>query len=434
MWIVDFLAVFIMFFLVLPLWVVTIECWIGLFSVKTRTTDDMLLKADLSKVVILIPAYNEATGIAKTLSRLIDRFPGSSTGFFLQDQPEKAGSIFIEHSLHSGDEMSVRDSPWIVVVADNCSDNTAEIARQFNVTVLERQDVELRGKGYALDFGVRYLKNQQGIDVLVVLDADCELRPLALEKVVHNCLSLALPIQMLYTMRLQEEATLKQRIAGFAWLVKNKIRPLAVSWLNLPIILNGTGMAIPWQLINQVNLAHGGIVEDMLLGIDLTLKGYSPQFCPDAEVFSYFPAQQVAQNTQRIRWEHGHLKVIIDQTPRLIKQAVIGRNLKLLALALDIAVPPLALLVLISLGGIGLLSIFYTMTNVMLPVGFLWVSFVSFVLTIFVVWWREARRMLSFGDLCAVPMYIFSKLSVYFSFIVRHQKDWVRTERDGGDC
>ncbi|MEF3075492.1 glycosyltransferase family 2 protein [Methylobacter sp. Wu1] len=425
MQVINFLAAFITFLLALPLWIVISECWIALFAGK-KQDDHQLIQTNLSKATVLIPAHNEAAVIAKTLRRLIEQFAISSAEVLSDSE----NAFSIRDNLEKED--TSKGYPRIIVVADNCTDNTAEIARQFNVTVLERKDNELRGKGYALDFGIQFLKNQSEIDVLVVLDADCELKPLAIEKLVHRCLTLDLPVQAIYMMCLPEKASFKQRIAGFAWLVKNKIRPLAVSLLNLPVTLTGTGMAFPWHLMNQVNLAHGHIVEDMQLGIDLTLKGYPPRLCQNAEVFSYFPEQQSAQKTQRTRWEHGHLMTIIEQVPLLIKQAVIDRNLKFLAMALDVAVPPLALLVLLSLGGIGLLSIFYAITNWLLPVGLLLVSFVLFALTILVVWWREGRALLSLADLCAVPIYIASKLSVYFSFISGRQKDWVRTERDGG--
>lgn len=493
--IVDFLAGFIACVIALPLWIVSVECWIALLAEKIRDDDhkrtgmrvlksifytphpnplpegegifngsDKLIETDLSKVVILIPAHNESAVIDKTLSGLFAQFPSASNNsqngsLASFSHREKVGMRELKYDNHSfqilgetvvgsigvesddlpkasrfpGQAGNFKGFPKIVVVADNCTDNTADIARQFNVTVLERTDSELRGKGYALDYGIQFLKGRSDIDVLIVLDADCELKPLALEKLVQQCLVLRLPVQALYMMHLPENASIKQRIAGFAWLVKNKIRPLAVSQLNLPVTLTGTGMAFPWHLMDRINLAHGHIAEDMQLGIELALKGYPPQLCPDAEVYSYFPEQQSAQKTQRTRWEHGHLMTIIEQVPRLVNQAMIKSDVKLLALALDTAVPPLTLLVLLALGTIGVLSVFYALTDRLVPVGLLLASFAFFACTILVVWWREGRSLLSFADLCSVPVYIFSKLSVYFSFIVRRQKDWVRTERGGGE-
>lgn len=467
---IELLAVLIAILLALPLWIVSTECWIALVAGKSGGDDQGIAKnpktafsfwekagmgvlkstiisplpegegifgssgqTDVSKVFILIPAHNEAAVIANTLRRLIDQFSDSPRARLLRDHSEPSAQKSDMDTARLGNAGIVKGTPKIVVVADNCTDNTAEIARRFNVAVLERTDAVCRGKGYALDFGLQYLKSQPEFDVLIVLDADCEVKPFALEALTYRCLALGLPVQALYMMRLPEAPSLKQRIAGFAWLVKNKIRPLALSQLNLPVILTGTGMAFPRHLIDQLNLAHGHIVEDMQLGIDLMLKGYPPRLCQDAEVWSYFPEQPAAQKTQRTRWEHGHLMTIIEQAPRLVKQAILSRNWKLVALALDIAVPPLALLVLIALGGIGFLSIIYAVTNALLPVALLLASFVFFACAILAVWWREGRSLLSFADLCAVPVYIVSKLTVYFTFIVRRQQSWVRTARDGGD-
>ena len=56
------------------------------------------------------------------------------------------------------------------------------------------------------------------------------------------------PLQALYLMRNNTIDSLTRHVAGFAWLVKNKLRPIAMQALGLPITLTGTGMAFPWQV------------------------------------------------------------------------------------------------------------------------------------------------------------------------------------------
>jgi len=395
----ELITLFLALVFCMPLWVLAIELLIALFH-KIPVLFDVETAEFEGTYKILMPAHNEADIIKQSLSGLLQQAvaPGS-----------------------------------IILVADNCTDATAEIARGFGVTVIERFNDQQRGKGFALDYGLTYLKNHDHPEVLIVLDADCEIDSSSLGRLIAKCLQTSQPVQALYLMHQYANLSLKRRVAGFAWLVKNKLRPLAMNKLGFPVTLTGTGMAFPWWVFSEINVAHGNIVEDMQLGIDCTLKGFAPVFCEQAVVYSDFPEQFESEQTQRTRWEHGHLMTIIGQTPRLIQQAIIRRNLKLLALALDIAVPPLALLVLISLGAIGFISVLYLKTNVLLPLWMLLGSFVLFILTIIAAWWREGRALLSFADLCAVPVYIVSKLSVYFSFIVRRQKDWVRTGRDSGD-
>src|SRR5947209_3531591 len=90
-------------------------------------------------VGILIPAHNEESGITATIASLLPQ-------------------------LKQGDQ--------ILVIADNCSDNTAGVARAAGATVRERFDQHLRGKGYALDFGVRCM-HEQPPAILIIVDADC---------------------------------------------------------------------------------------------------------------------------------------------------------------------------------------------------------------------------------------------------------------------
>lgn len=392
-----FFSLFLAGIVAVPLWVVSVQCCLFLAAMRSRYSDILDDKTDLSRVVVLIPAHNEAMVIAAALEELTRHHP---------------------------------DRPEVVVVADNCTDKTADIARQYNVTVLERHDNRNLGKGYALDFGIQFLKKQAGFEVLVILDADCQFTPLSLERLVNQCARTKMPTQAVYQMHLSGAPTITQRIAGFAWLVKNKIRPVAVSFLKLPVTLTGTGMAFPWRLVDRLNLAHGHIVEDMQLGIDLSIKGDYPRLCPGAEVFSYFPEQQFAQKTQRTRWEHGHLLTILQRVPGLLKFAISKRDVRLLALAMDISVPPLALLVTIAFTGIVLSGLAWGFASWKLPFIVLLVSFVVFALGILAVWWWQGRSFLRIADLFAIPYYILSKLGIYLSFFVKRQKAWVRTERD----
>jgi len=385
--------------LALPLLVIGVELLIALFH-KNVVTPDCGADDLQGTYKILMPAHNEAGVIESTIS-----------GLLRQSVPPEA----------------------ILVIADNCTDNTAEIAKGLGVAVHERVNNTQRGKGFALDCGIVLLKEQEQPDVLIILDADCEIDAGSLRLLVNSCVQKARPVQSLYLMRYNENPSLKQRVAGFAWLVKNKIRPIAVNKLGLPVTLTGTGMAFPWHVIADVNVAHGNIVEDMQLGIDCTLNGFSPIFCEQAIVYSDFPEQVEAEKTQRTRWEHGHLMTIGQQVPRLIKQAVIRKDWRLLGLALDIGVPPLSLLVMFSslvllfllgysyvAGSYGAFSLFLT-------------SFIFFATTLLGTWWRYGREYLTIKELCSIPVYIASKLSVYTAFIFKRQKSWVRTSRDVKD-
>jgi cellulose synthase/poly-beta-1,6-N-acetylglucosamine synthase-like glycosyltransferase len=343
-----------------------------------------------------MPAHNEANIIGKTLTKLI--------------QQEVLASN-------------------IIMVADNCTDDTAKIANKLGVVVLERFNDVQRGKGFALDHGLQYLKKHETPDVVIILDADCEIDGSSLELLVEGCYQHQLPLQALYLMRNNTSASLTRRVAGFAWLVKNKIRPIAMQALGLPITLTGTGMAFPWQVIADIKVAHGNIVEDMQLGIDCTLAGFAPQFCIDAVVYSEFPEQAEAENTQRTRWEHGHLMTIFQQVPSLCKQAIIRKDWRLLGLALDLAVPPLSLLVLLSVAGLFLLAVYSYIVGVYSAFVVLLISFLFFTVMLIITWWKFGREYLTLKELCSIPIYVVSKISIYIRFLFKRQKSWIRTSR-----
>jgi glycosyltransferase involved in cell wall biosynthesis len=197
------------------------------------------------RLAVLIPAHNEASIIVATIGSVLP-------------------------------QLSTLDR--LLVVADNCLDETAAIASAAGAQVIERSDTTRRGKGYALDFGVRHL-GTDATEVAVIVDADCQVAAGALDRLARRCVRSRRPVQALYLMYARNGAGFRTRIAQFAWIVKNKIRPLGLHRLGLPCQLMGTGMAFPWSCLATGSLATGHLVEDLKLGIDLA-RGRAPALLP----------------------------------------------------------------------------------------------------------------------------------------------------------
>ena len=347
------------------------------------------------RIAVLVPAHNESAVIVSTLASL---------------RPQ----------LHEADRL--------LVVADNCSDDTAALARSAGAEVLERVDVERRGKGFALDFGLRNLQASPP-EVLVIVDADCQVAPGALHRLAALALQKCCPVQGLYLMFSPPQASRKLRMAEFAWRVRNQVRPLGWHALGLPCQLMGTGMAFPWVLTGKMALANDNIVEDMKLGVDLALQGVAPTFCPDALVTSEFPLTSSAVHSQRKRWEHGHLSMIVSEAPRLFGYALQKRDLRALAMVLDLIVPPLALLAAL-LAAMLMLGLVWKAIG-----GTVWIASMAatlcgiFAVAVLLAWWGWGRSVVSFRELMSVPIYILAKIPLYLGFLTRRQKEWVRTDR-----
>lgn len=347
-------------------------------------------------LAVLIPAHDEQRGIADTLRG-------------------------IRAQLRPGDRL--------LVVADNCSDATASIGRAEGAEVVERRHETERGKGYALAFGVAHLRAAPPALVLIV-DADCQPAQGAIDALAAACMRHDAPVQALNLMLSGPHGPMTQRVAEFAWRVKNWVRPRGGALLGLPCPLMGTGMALPWRLIESAPLASGSLAEDMQLGLELAQAGHATVFCEQALVTSRFPDSVQAGAAQRTRWEHGHLGVIGQFVPALLAAAWRQRSLRMLGLALDLAIPPLALLTLLVVTlwlAAGLLAWWGGAPWAWRAASALLLLLAAAVMAAWFGWGRAVLRPL---DLLAIPGYAVSKLGLYLRFWLRRQRHWVRTDRE----
>ena len=387
--IINFILLIAVVILMLPVLFLLLQI---LAAILVRSSSSHWQLATRPTIAVLMPAHNESLVIAQTVKSLLSQLSN-------QDQ--------------------------LLVVADNCNDDTAVIAKNLGTTVIERLNANERGKGYALDYGIQYLKNKPP-QVVLIIDADCMVEAGAIDLLARVCYANQRPIQALYLMQPQPNPSLKARVAAFAWLVKNKVRPLGLKALGMPCQLMGTGMALVWQDIAQINLASGHIVEDMKLGVDLTRMNKPPLFLPEALVTSIFPPSDEATNTQRARWEHGHLSVIINETPSLLIEAIKTKNIQMLALAYDLIIPPLAVLSLVCFV-VFLICFVAAAHYVLLLASILLITLASSVL---LAWLFFGRALISFKQLCFAPIYALIKIPLYIKFFVSRQVDWVRSKRN----
>ena len=189
-------------------------------------------------------------------------------------------------------------------------------------------------------------------------------------------------------------------------------------------------MAFPWSIIRSVSLASSNIVEDMQMSLDLAIAGYPTAFCPEARVTGCLPQQQQAATSQRTRWEHGHLQTLLTQTPRLTAASLQQKRFDLLAIALDLSVPPLSLLVAIWLAAFAASLVGAILGTSSIPAVFLAVQGLLILVSIVGAWAKFGRADISGSTLLSVPFYILWKIPLYLGFLLKRQTKWVRTERD----
>jgi cellulose synthase/poly-beta-1,6-N-acetylglucosamine synthase-like glycosyltransferase len=172
------------------------------------------------------------------------------------------------------------------------------------------------------------------------------------------------------------------------------------------------------------------LVEDLAMGIDLSIMGFSAYLCQEVRVTSELPEAGKAAEGQRTRWEHGHLATIQRYVPRLLKGAASRGRPALLAQALDLGVPPLALLVVTLVGCAVVSGLFFVVSGALVPVSLATASLSLVGLAVVLSWARHARDVISARTLLSIPFYVLWKIPLYFSFLKgEKQKSWVRTER-----
>lgn len=381
------------FVLLIPVFIIFMQSVTAVFFKNKR-----LISGKRLSVAVIVPAHNEEAGIAATLECLTPQLLGEDR---------------------------------VVVVADNCSDQTASVARQAGVEVIERNDAQRRGKGYALDYAIQYLSSKPP-QVVVIVDADCKSDAGLLDRLSKVCDYYQRPVQALYLMHAHQDSGLKVKLAAFAWLFKNKVRALGYANVGRPCQLMGTGMAFPWCALSKVSVASGEIVEDLRLGLDLARQKTPPLFCSDIAVESMFPVSAEGLNVQRTRWEHGHLTMMIKSAPDLTVNALRNRNFNLLAMVLDMMVPPLALLAMVVLAYLLVAIGWFYMTEKIFPLMLAVCIFLLFGLSVFGAWIKFGRHVISLLGLLYVPFYVLRKIPLYLKFMVNRQVEWVRSNRDKG--
>lgn len=373
----------------LPNLVIAVELFAGLAPRPLRLPEEPCPRA-----AVLVPAHDEAVGIAETLARVLPLLPPGGR---------------------------------LLVVADNCSDDTARLARAAGASVTERHDLMQRGKGHALAHG-RAVLAADAPEVVIVLDADCVPEPGALERLARAAAACRRPVQASYLFEPRPAASPMVQISGFAFLVKNLVRQAGLAWIGAPAVLTGSGMAFPWACFVEAPLATADIVEDLAIGVALARAGAAPRFDAGATIWTA-PAAAGATVAQRTRWEHGFVATARRVSGPLVIEGLRRGRPDLAWLGLHIAVPPLALLLGLDLGALGLMAGLWALGAAALPAA-LGLGLVGVVMAgVLAAWARHGRAQASAATLARAPLYLLWKIPIYLKLARGAETRWIRTER-----
>ncbi|MCK1642964.1 glycosyltransferase [Bradyrhizobium sp. 157] len=348
------------------------------------------------RVAVIVPAHNESVGLVPTL----------------QD---------VKPQLGAGDRL--------IVVADNCTDDTAEIAAASGAEVIIRNDPERIGKGFAMGWGITHL-SQDPPDFVLFVDADCRIQADLVEGLKRACHQVQRPVQALFMMRSAENSPINHSFAEFAWVLRNWVRPLGLRNLRGPVQLMGTGMMFPWNAISSVPLASGHLVEDLKLGLDLAEAGKAPYFFPFVRVTSTFPTSAKGTESQRQRWVQGHLGTIGKFVPRLFTVGLMRGDINVLVLTLDLLVPPLSLLALLMVVTMVMTSSVTLLGGSWLPTLIAGGNLLGFILCVVLAWFKFGRQVFPAHELLSFGSFALKKIGFYGRMLIGGTaSQWIRTDR-----
>jgi cellulose synthase/poly-beta-1,6-N-acetylglucosamine synthase-like glycosyltransferase len=256
-------------------------------------------------MAVIVPAHNECQWIARCVRSVLD--------------------------CHRSRELC-----HVFVVADNCTDDTAALARGAGAQVLERTDPTLRGKGYALKFAFDTLK-PRGFDAFLIVDADSEVDPSLIETTAEAFARGADAVQCVYRVAHPERSPLLDlALRGF-----NFVRPRGRSRLGLSAGILGNGFGLSQGALGKAPYTADSIVEDLEYHLDLVRAGIRVEYLENTAVYGAMPVNESGRASQRARWEGGRFAMLRLRGAALFADVAKGK-LALIEPLLDLLTLPLA--------------------------------------------------------------------------------------------
>lgn len=246
-------------------------------------------QAPTARFLILVPAHNEEKLLPDTLANL--------------RQLDYPPDLFAIH-----------------VVADNCTDRTAELGRVGGAIVHERTNHELRGKGYALQWLLAEIwAAGEPHDAALILDADSIVSPNFLRVMDGRLARGERAVQGYYAVRDPDRSwSVALRYAALA--VLHYLRPLGRMVLGGSAGLKGNGMVFAADILRRYPWSPS-LTEDIEYHMALILGGERVTFAHDAVVWAEMPGTLADARTQNVRWERGRMEMVRGYVPRLLREA-----------------------------------------------------------------------------------------------------------------
>lgn len=232
----------------------------------------------------------------------------------------------------------------IFVVADNCTDKTAKIARQAGAQVYERFNKEEVGKGYAMGWMFdKIFAMDRKYDAAIIFDADNLVHPDFLLEMNHHMEKGEKVIQGYLNAKNPEDTWVAGTFAIAFWMV-NHMWHLGKYNIGLSTALGGTGMCISLDVLKKYGWECDGLTEDMEFSLKVLTHGIRTCWAHDAIVYDEKPLTFMQSWRQRKRWAQGHFECAERYIPKMFVAGISKGSIRILDGIMQICQPYFLLL------------------------------------------------------------------------------------------
>ena len=285
---------------------------IGLFRKKEKKN-----YTPKNKFALLIAAHNEEVVIGSLIESMLKL-----------DYPKEMYDIF--------------------VIADNCTDDTAKIAKGYGVNVCERFAEDKRGKGYALEWMfAKLFKMKKKYDAVAIFDADNLVHKDFLKEINSKLQEGYKVVQGYIDSKNPEDSWIAASYSIAFW-TQNRMFQLARANVGFSNQIGGTGFAIETNTLKKLGWGATCLTEDLEFTCKLVLNGEKVGWAHDAIIYDEKPLKLKQSWTQRKRWMQGFTDVASRYFFKLIKKSIIDRKFYVFDCALYVLQPFVTLLIGIS--------------------------------------------------------------------------------------
>ncbi len=376
--------------------------YFGLCLIGMRRKPEKKDYTPVNKFAVVVAAHNEEQVIVPLIENLKD-----------MDYPKELFDIF--------------------VVADNCTDKTALLARRAGAFVFQRFNETKRGKGYALEwlFAKIYALNKP-YDAFVIFDADNLVkRNFLLEMNAKLCEGEQI-IQGYIDSKNPYDTWVTNTFSIAFWLM-NRLIQLSRFNLGISNTLAGTGMCISYDALKKLGWGAHSLTEDLEFTMKALFYGIKTSWAHDAIVYDEKPLTFMQSCRQRKRWAQGQVDVANRYMLLLVIKGIREKKLMYFDAALHLFQPYFSL---IATGYllVQLVLAFFQLEYVNLFIEYVppyaW-QVVSGAVTVFpmVALFLDKIPLRAYWGLLLYPVFMYSWIPIIFvGFLHRNRKEWSHTK------